>query len=500
MIERLEFREAHEVVEGRAAARAAGCGGGGEDGDVVRLRALRHHRVEVVVHQIEARIVHTAIHEVIVVVAGVQSGLGVAHQVHHREMQQPLLDVHGGARAGRGKEAGLILAHHFEHCDHVRPVVLARIGLFEIRVLIRTRRGAAIIEVWRADVALHLVGVAAAVVREMVLGPITANVFVGRVMIVRRRAARTRAAVHAQLRREGFRPDRAGLQRQHRAEVLRPRIDRIHVHAAPVPPRRVGNKTNPVVVRGGAAAAVAPVAHRAEVAHLRALRVEADESIVERRVALRRTVEEAAEFRHFAGRENDFVQRRAAGVSRVVHLVERVHAETVSVHNRHTVRVHGGTRPGVRLVRGVHGLHVKFHYRQIRLRRNARGPQPVTRRTVAVRAVIEHRRAGERGRSAVVHAPEERDGGGRRVVNDARGNHHGVRGLRNERRVAHVHDERDGIAGGDGIRDAGRAVDRGAGGPVLSALVGQGRVDQFQRTTETVGQREPGPALIAQII
>jgi hypothetical protein len=60
--------------------------------------------------------------------------------------------------------------------------------------------------------------------------------------------------------------------------------------------------------------------------------------------------------------------------------------------------------------------------------------------------------------------------------------------------VGRVEDEGRDVGGVDGVDDAGSAVDRNAGGPVLPVLVGKAGVDEFERFAEAVVVGIPFPA------
>ena len=189
--------------------------------------------------------------------------------------------------------------------------------------------------------------------------------------------------------------------------------------------------------------------------------------------------------RPFRSGDDEAVDRLAAGINRLVHLIKRIGTLRAGV-----VR---GRGPGAHPSAAVGGADVKLDNRLIGPRWQHTAENAVTSRAIAVQTVIQHR--GVREARCAIH-PEIN--GGRHVaaqlIHQARRHGDGVGGLRNQREMLHVENDGGDVRGRDGIRHAGGSVGGRAGRPILAVVAGHRRIDPLQRFAAAVRRGGPLPA------
>ena len=139
-------------------------------------------------------------------------------------------------------------------------------------------------------------------------------------------------------------------------------------------------------------------------------------------------------------------------------------------------------------------LKIKLHDGSIWLRRQNGRVNPISRQTVSMRAVVEHRHGRKTGRS--IDAIVERNSQAVSVLikySSADGDD--VRRLRNDRRMGDFKNQRGDIALRDGIDPAGCAIEDRTGAPVLAVNVRKIWVNQFKGFPQPIVFGQPFPAL-----
>jgi hypothetical protein len=116
-----------------------------------------------------------------------------------------------------------------------------------------------------------------------------------------------------------------------------------------------------------------------------------------------------------------------------------------------------------------------------------------------VQPIIEHGDGVERG--CAIEPPVQRRRYTRReLIQDSRADRNRIGGLGDDWPMHHIQDHRRDVAAEDRVLRARSAIVSDARGPVLSFVVAQGRVDQFQRLAPAIGRLEPFPAQVPVVI
>ena len=127
-------------------------------------------RVQIVLNQHKPRIFYAAIEVVVITVAIGERCFAVVQQSIDREESQPLVHVD---HAADFFDVDLIrrgVGHNITQFDQIRPVIFGGIGPLEIAVTVGIRISPSVLQVGRAGVSHALVGVAGAIVREVIVG------------------------------------------------------------------------------------------------------------------------------------------------------------------------------------------------------------------------------------------------------------------------------------------------------------------------------------------
>ena len=283
-------------------------------------------------------------------------------------------------------------------------------------------------------------------------------------------AGREVQSVHAHLADAPVGGREAGLLRQDVADHLRVDELGIEVDGREVVPRTVTGEIHAVILHRRTAAARAADSHPGVVQDSGLARVGADEGDIELRVALVVHIDQA---QALGGGEDKAEERLAASHDLVIHL-----ELGVRLLHRQEKFIQGGRRPGAG-VRTVGGLHVVLEDRAAGLGVQHRAVNAVTHCAVAVRAIVEHRRAGKgrRGGGGGVAVEERHRETGGKLIDDARVDGDLVGRARDGGRMGHVVNQRGNVVARRAVAGAGAAVGRGAGRPVLPVVERQGGID-----------------------
>ena len=474
--------------------RQTGLVGGDEYGfvDVPAAVALVEDGVEVMAQKFEAGVHQPSVERVVVAAPAAQRRLGVFHERESREVGQPFGDVRVPGHGVAVNRIAGVGAQGIGQVDEVAPVVLAAVGVLGVAARDVGRGvGALITQVGGVRTDGGAIDVAVRVSGEVFAGPFVVDRFdevvgakAGPVAADGHVGAGEVDAVEPELADAPVGGGQPGFLREDAADELGVDEEGVEIDGGEVVPRMVTRKVDPVILHRRAPAAGAADAHPDVVSEALVAGIDTDESGVELRVALVVHDEEALAF---GGGHDQAHDGLAAGVDLVVDL-----ELGVGLLDRGEEFVEHGRGPGAQ-VHAVGGLHVVFGDRAVGLDGEDGAKKPVASRAVAVGAVVKHRGAGEGGGIGggdVAMEESDRDAGWE-FVNDAGSDDDLICGAGHNWGLGDVVDERRAVGAEGTVGAAGRAVGRGAGGPVLPVVEGQGGVDQLQRRTGTVVRCNP---------